>query len=70
MNWWLVTRHIKHGMVTVRAQAAAGHQGHAGGHEATAMAEKPSVAALAGMAVLSIGIFVLSLIIVSLVSSP
>src|SRR5262249_4475819 len=29
MNWWLVTYHLKHGMMTVRpAHAAAGAHGH------------------------------------------
>jgi hypothetical protein len=29
MNWWLVTRHLKHGMMTVRpGGAAAGASGH------------------------------------------
>ena len=39
MNWWLVTYHLKHGMMTVRpADAAAGaHDAHAGMNAATAM---------------------------------
>ena len=39
MNWWLVTYHLKHGMMTVRpADAAAGaHAAHAGMNAATAM---------------------------------
>jgi hypothetical protein len=34
MNWWLVTRHLKHGMMTVRQAGAGG--GHAG-HDMSAM---------------------------------
>jgi hypothetical protein len=49
MNWWLVARKLKHGMLTVRpASASAGHEGmagmqgmqhgsHGGGHEMTSM---------------------------------
>ena len=36
MNWWLVSRHLKHGMMTVRPKAApASSEGHAGheGHD-------------------------------------
>ena len=33
MNWWLVTRHLKHGMMTVHRQPADSHATHAG-HEA------------------------------------
>lgn len=40
MNWWLVSRHLKHGMMTVRPKAAAsmpeGHAGHEG-HDMKAM---------------------------------
>ena len=28
MNWWLVTRHLKHGMMTVRTHAEQEHAGH------------------------------------------
>ena len=28
MNWWLVTRHLKHGMMTVRHESAGEHDGH------------------------------------------
>ncbi len=28
MNWWLVTRHLKHGMMTVRHEPAGEHDGH------------------------------------------
>lgn len=28
MNWWLVTRHLKHGMMTVRKDSPAPHTGH------------------------------------------
>jgi hypothetical protein len=36
MNWWLVTNHLKHGMMTVRPKmvmtgAGGAHAGHAGG---------------------------------------
>ncbi len=82
MNWWLVTRHIKHGMITVPAQAMAvgDHAGsergpaqdggeHGGGHGPTAKAEKTSRAALTGMTLLSVGVFALCLIIVSVVTA-
>lgn len=66
MNWWLVARHLKHGMMTVRkpepgneikregahpAMAQMGHDAMAGAHA------KPSPAAIAGMAALSIALF-------------
>ena len=28
MNWWLVTRHLKHGMMTVRKNSPGPHAGH------------------------------------------
>ena len=40
MNWWLVTRNLKHGMMTIRAAAAAaggGHAGHSGAPSPTQM---------------------------------
>jgi len=47
MNWWLVARKLKHGMLTVRSQAASSHEGMAGmrlqsrggGHQMSAMDE-------------------------------
>lgn len=31
INWWLVTHHTKHGMLTVREKSVGSHEGH-GGH--------------------------------------
>jgi hypothetical protein len=48
MNWWLVSHHLKHGMMTVRPSAAAGtgmamegmqHEAAGGGHAGHAMPE-------------------------------
>ncbi|MGB8378009.1 MAG: DUF4396 domain-containing protein [Rhodanobacteraceae bacterium] len=71
MNWWLVSRHLKHGMMTVRApHADAAHQ-HKASRAAEAHGHPDSVASsdqrlkpvspamIAGMIVLSILIFVL-----------
>ncbi|MEI9998903.1 MAG: DUF4396 domain-containing protein [Verrucomicrobiota bacterium] len=59
INWWLVSNHLKHGMITVRpsqaaasatlAPASAGHEGHSGTHGAGTTAEH-SGAHGAGMA--------------------
>lgn len=66
MNWWLVTRHLKHGMMTVRRRTA-GHEigGETTRRDAPTMAQeampdalvKVSSAAIAGMAALSIVLF-------------
>jgi Domain of unknown function (DUF4396) len=69
INWWLVARHLKHGMMTVRRPETAGpihseaeHEKEqktmAGGHAA-----KPSTAAIVKMAVLSMGIFGVGLMV-------
>ena len=63
MNWWLVTRHLKHGMMTVRKDASDPHAGqemssmhskpqHAGhsGHGMPAMDEDAEHSGHAGMA--------------------
>ena len=67
MNWWLVAKGLKHGMITVRsaaqptplsqpvhshAQAASGHGGHVA-------ATGASIAAKAGMTILSIASLIL-----------
>ena len=63
INWWLVSRHLKHGMMTVRkvgaAEAAASETSRTMDHEKMAHAHgtNPSKGATAGMAVLSIAIF-------------
>ncbi|AWN14459.1 DUF4396 domain-containing protein [Salinisphaera sp. LB1] len=81
MNWWLVARHLKHGMMTVRAsvERADGASAHASGtghhhmsgdrldHD-NVSAPHPdgrsvTTAALAGMTVLSVGIFALGLVL-------
>jgi len=65
MNWWLVSRHLKHGMTTVRpgAPAPAGHagmphdeaMGHGGGmtHGAAASMPDGETSAMPGMAMAS-----------------
>jgi hypothetical protein len=66
MNWWLVARHLKHGMMTVRkrevaehrqATAAAGSDMAEMSHPAAAHSEKPSRAAIAWMTALSVALF-------------
>jgi hypothetical protein len=55
MNWWLVARKLKHGMLTVRSQAALGHEGmadmqlqsRAGGHQMSGMDESSGHSAAA-----------------------
>lgn len=65
MNWWLVTKHLKHGMMTVQRPGVIAMQpAHA---EASSMAmdqatmaahaAKPSAASIAAMGILSIGMF-------------
>lgn len=68
MNWWLVAKGIKHGMMTVRPRAEAkeaamampaSHE-HAAGHE-TGHGPPPSTAHIAVMAVLSVAVFALGI---------
>lgn len=67
MNWWLVARHLKHGMMTVRkpgtAEAAVSETGGAAERKMMmhAHAVKPSTGTIAAMAVLSTAIFVLGI---------
>jgi hypothetical protein len=80
MNWWLVSRHLKHGMMTVRTSESDKTQQHEDGHathaDSPAMADPDPVAesgmahggagsvsngALAGMTVLSVGLFALGI---------
>jgi hypothetical protein len=68
INWWLVTNHLKHGMMTVRkapaSKASRSHAEHAMAKKMemsdTQMA-KPSVGAIAGMAALSIAMFAIGI---------
>lgn len=47
MNWWLVSRHLKHGMMTVRAPGQyASHQTQASEHEKPAMSQIENKASL------------------------
>lgn len=72
INWWLVARKLKHGMMTVRpraetkaaAMAMAAPQSHAGGQEAEHAGgrkadhgPRPSTAEIAGMSALSVVVF-------------
>lgn len=68
MNWWLVARHLKHGMMTIERPAKAGHDRSAvtTGNESPKMDHalmpaaddgKPSRTAIAWMAALSIVLF-------------
>ena len=72
MNWWLVAKGLKHGMMTVRPHVAANEtsmpmaaaQGRASGHGAghpVGHAPPPPAAAIAGMAGLSVAVFGLSI---------
>jgi hypothetical protein len=75
MNWWLVTRHLKHGMMTVRRRevehreaAAAGDMGEMS-HPATTSGHitKPSGADIAWMAALTIGLFAIGIAVSAIV---
>ncbi len=75
MNWWLVSRHLKHGMMTVRQQddaASSTHAGHASGEHADAASAahgpSPKVSAgyLAVMTVLSLALFAAGLALTAL----
>jgi hypothetical protein len=64
MNWWLVARRLKHGMLTVRRAAASAHEGMAGmqhqsqgAHQTEAMTEHSGHAAPA-VAAITIGIVI------------
>jgi hypothetical protein len=61
INWWLVAHHLKHGMMTVRRpETAAASKTKAEAEQKTmadAHAAKPSTAAIARMAFLSIAVF-------------
>jgi hypothetical protein len=63
MNWWLVARHLKHGMMTVRrvgaAEAATSVKSQPVDHDKMGQAHggKPSKGTIVTMAVLSIAIF-------------
>jgi Domain of unknown function (DUF4396) len=75
MNWWLVSRGLKHGMFTIRAAAAAGMAGMAGmaegemasGDQAEpqgdAVATNIPAAALWRMALISVACFALAIVI-------
>lgn len=65
INWWLVVNHLKHGMMTVRRPEIAAANGKAEAEQETmagAHAIKPSTAAIAGMAILSIAVFAAGLV--------
>jgi hypothetical protein len=74
MNWWLVTRHLKHGMMTVRLKKDSPHHDMPGmdmssgdphvGHDMAAMNTKPSVATIAAMSVVSTAILAAAVVIV------
>lgn len=56
INWWLVSRRLKHGMMTVR-RAEPAKVIEAAAHTGEHAAAKPSMAAIVRMAALSIAIF-------------
>lgn len=65
MNWWLVSNHLKHGMMTVRPQNTEGEQtgsGHGSGMSGMPM-KSVSVFEIAKMTVLSFGIMALGIAI-------
>lgn len=74
MNWWLVTRHLKHGMMTVRLKKDSPHHDMPGmdmssgdphvGHDMAAMNTKPSAATIAAMSVVSTAILAAAVVIV------
>jgi hypothetical protein len=71
MNWWLVTRHIKHGMMTVRADHGSSHAGHDmpasqhdDAHAEHAMQHRPPRATIAMMSGLSVLILAAAVAIV------
>jgi hypothetical protein len=72
INWWLVTRHLKHGMLTVRrpeveqreATAVAGRDINEMSSAAmTAQADKPSHATIAWMMAFSVVLFALGIVL-------
>jgi hypothetical protein len=72
MNWWLVARQLKHGMLTVRPAAAAAHEGMAGmqhqspgAHQMGAMSEPSGHAAPAVPATTIQVVIVLSFLIMA-----
>lgn len=76
INWWLVARHLKHGMMTVRripSQTPLDHTVHGDmAHQATPSSDavRPSASAILGMGILSCAVFgiVVALILVFPVS--
>jgi hypothetical protein len=79
MNWWLVTRHLKHGMMTVRSKEDSPRHDMPGmdmsgmdmssgdphvGHDMAAMNTKPSAATIAAMSVVSTAILAAAVVIV------
>lgn len=75
MNWWLVSRHLKHGMMTVRPRddaASSTHAGHASGEHADASSAvhgpsaKVSAGDLAVMTALSFAVFAVGLALTAL----
>jgi hypothetical protein len=72
MNWWLVARRLKHGMLTVRRAAATAHEGMAGiqrqsqgTHQMGAMTEHSGHAAPAVAAITIGSVIVLSFLIMA-----
>ena len=65
INWWLVTHHMKHGMLTVRKEPAAAHTGHGahGGHGVSG--SQPPIAAKVAMTALSLAVLAAALSVVA-----
>ena len=75
MNWWLVSNHLKHGMMTVRPQHQAADQANQGGMQMTGMdmanmamaeggpANKETVPSIALMTAASVAVLAAGLII-------
>lgn len=79
MNWWLVMHHLKHGMMTVRRRGLLVHASSVAHREHEQMElqeaavvsqrEKPSRAAVASMAVLSIVLFAVGIAVAILLTT-
>jgi hypothetical protein len=78
MNWWLVMHHLKHGMMTVRRRelvraASIAHREHdqmeLQDAAVASQHEKPSLAAVASMAALSVALFAVGIAAATLLTT-
>ena len=65
INWWLVVNHMKHGMLTVRREAATGHEGHGAqsghGGDGHGIDERPSAGLVMAVVLLTFAFLVVGL---------